>query len=110
MKTDPRFSDGSVVSIFDYEHTWTKRERHPDGDEVVLALDGNATIVVQNVAGDIRRVELEQGQWFVISRGEWHWLETTGATRLLFITPHPARTEEQPLSPDGWDPAPRTHD
>lgn len=97
LKTDQRFADGSLVSIFDYQRTWTKRERHPDGDELVLSLHGAATVVLQTGDDETRRVPLRQGEWFVIPRMEWHWLEASRPTRLLFITPHPARTEEQPL-------------
>lgn len=45
---------------------------------------------------DARRATLRPGEWFVIPKMAWHWLETSEPTSLLFITPHPARTEERP--------------
>lgn len=60
-------------------------ECHPDGDEVLLVLEGRLTVVID---GEVETtVTLEENQAFIVPRGKWHRLKVLEPGKLLFFTP-----------------------
>jgi mannose-6-phosphate isomerase-like protein (cupin superfamily) len=81
------FHNEYLVTTFSYDRDWPNWEKHPNGDEIVMLLDGRATIVLE-LDGRERLVELaESCSYVVVPRGTWHTARTRAAYRMLFITP-----------------------
>jgi hypothetical protein len=53
------------------------RERHPAGDEFLLLLSGEVTIVLDEAQGQ-RRVRLQAAEAFVVPKGVWHLRDRGG--------------------------------
>jgi mannose-6-phosphate isomerase-like protein (cupin superfamily) len=96
MQSRPELADGRILSVFTYNETWTWWERHPVGDEFAHLLSGEVRLLIDN---DVEQhsLDLDEGQSAIIPAGYWHSLEIGAPSRLLFITPTPARTEHRPL-------------
>jgi uncharacterized cupin superfamily protein len=82
----PTASEGRLVMIGPEEATWTSRERHLAGDEVVVALSGYQTLI-QEVDGKQHRIELRAGQAVINPRRVWHTADVHEPGSALFITP-----------------------
>jgi quercetin dioxygenase-like cupin family protein len=78
--------EGRLVMIGAEQATWTSWERHPAGDEVVVALSGHQTLI-QEVDGEQHRIELHAGQAVINPRGVWHTADVHEPGSALFITP-----------------------
>jgi mannose-6-phosphate isomerase-like protein (cupin superfamily) len=63
-------------------------ERHDVGDEIVLALEGIATVVLL-VEGNERKVELGAMELMVVPKGMWHRFENSRRLKVLTVTPQP---------------------
>jgi mannose-6-phosphate isomerase-like protein (cupin superfamily) len=75
-----------LVTTFGYDRDWPNWERHPNGDEVVVLLEGRATFVLE-IDGAERLVPLDtSGAYVVVPRGTWHTARTASPCRMLFIT------------------------
>lgn len=89
--------DGRLVLIGEERASWTSWERHPAGDEVVVALSGRIT-VIRELEGRADYVELGPGQAVVNPRGVWHTCDVLEPGRALYITPGRG-TEHRPRAP-----------
>jgi mannose-6-phosphate isomerase-like protein (cupin superfamily) len=75
-----------LVLTFSYDRDWPIWEKHPNGDEIVMLLDGRTTMVLE-MDGRERLVELDEScSYVVVPRGTWHTARTKTACRMLFIT------------------------
>ena len=83
------FNNGSVyVGSFSGESAW---ERHPNGDELVHVLKGQATIIILSDGGD-REIALSEGIVVVVPQGLWHRFLVPELVTLLTATPLPTET------------------
>ncbi len=90
----PKLSDGRLLSVFDYEGDWTWWERHPLGDELVYLLNGEVEFLLDD--GNTQwSVPLSPGTAAVVPRGTWHSARVPEPSRVLFVTPTPAKTEHR---------------
>lgn len=64
----------------------TPWERHPDGDELLLALDGEVDVTVLTDAGLVHR-KLRAGEVFVCPQGLWHRQLAEKSVSMLYGTP-----------------------
>jgi PhnB protein len=64
----------------------TPWERHPDGDELLLALDGELDITTLTDDGAVTR-KLRAGEAFVCPRGLWHRQFAEKSVSMLYGTP-----------------------
>jgi PhnB protein len=64
----------------------TPWERHPDGDELLLALDGEVDVTVLTDEGPVRR-RLRAGEVFVCPHGLWHRQLADKSVSMLYGTP-----------------------
>lgn len=77
--------EGRLVMISAQEKSWTTWERHPAGDEVVVALSGHQTLI-QELDGEVHRIELHPGEAAINPRGAWHTADVHEPGSALFIT------------------------
>jgi len=61
-------------------------ERHPDGDELIVVLEGGGEITVLTETGPVTS-ELRPGQLFVCPKGLWHRAHAQPAMTALYVTP-----------------------
>ena len=61
-------------------------ERHPDGDELIVVLDGGGEITVLTEDGPVRS-ELRPGRIFVCPKGLWHRTDAQPEMTALYVTP-----------------------
>jgi PhnB protein len=64
----------------------TPWERHPDGDELLLALDGEIDVAVLTEEGPVTR-KLRAGEVFVCPQGLWHRQRAEKSVSMLYGTP-----------------------
>jgi mannose-6-phosphate isomerase-like protein (cupin superfamily) len=80
------YRDGAVyVSYYSGSSEW---ERHPNGDEVVMVLDGTTTVILLKNAAE-ERFFLAQNELVVIPAGMWHRFEGSDRLKVMTITPQP---------------------
>jgi len=80
------YRDGAVyVSYYSGSSEW---ERHPNGDEVVMVLDGTTTVILLNDATE-ERFFLTEKELVVIPKGVWHRFENSDQLKVMTITPQP---------------------
>jgi quercetin dioxygenase-like cupin family protein len=82
------------VSYYSGSSEW---ERHPNGDEVVMVLDGTTTVILLKNAEE-ERYFLAEKELVVIPAGMWHRFE--GSERLMVMTITPQPTEHSLETPD----------
>jgi mannose-6-phosphate isomerase-like protein (cupin superfamily) len=77
--------DRATIGVFRFSGSgpW---ERHPDGDELIVVLEGGGEITVLG-EGEPVRAELRPGRLFVCPRGLWHRPVATPSMTALYVTP-----------------------
>lgn len=89
------YRNGAVyVSYYSGSSEW---ERHPHGDELVMVLDGETTIVLLMDAVE-ERFSLTENELIVVPKGVWHRFEGSRQLRAMTITPQP--TDHRLETPD----------
>ena len=76
---------GRLVGVFRYDGNWKSWEVHPDGDEIVILLEGAVDLVLDDPDGE-RIVELRNGGAAIVPRGIWHTANVRGRAAALHIT------------------------
>jgi mannose-6-phosphate isomerase-like protein (cupin superfamily) len=80
------YRDGAAyVGYYSGSSEW---ERHPNGDEIVLALEGTTTVVLLKNSEE-ERVFLTEKELVVVPAGVWHRFEGSERLKVLTITPQP---------------------
>ena len=67
---------------------WPTWERHTDGDELVIILEGAGTFI-QDIDGEERRMTIAPGATVVNPKGVWHTADVTEPMRAIYLTPCP---------------------
>jgi quercetin dioxygenase-like cupin family protein len=78
-------AEGRLVAIHSFDAPWTSWEMHPAGDEVVVCIAGEITLV-QELPGGVERVTLRPGDYAINPPGVWHTADVADQARALFIT------------------------
>jgi mannose-6-phosphate isomerase-like protein (cupin superfamily) len=86
-RTFDGFKNYLLVSTFAFDTDWPTWEIHPAGDELVLLLSGEATLVLETARGEEVVTLHEPGTYVVVRKGTWHTARTSTPTRMMFITP-----------------------
>jgi len=81
------FKDHLLVSSFEFDADWPTWEIHPAGDEIVMLLSGEATLVLETENGTEAATLSNPGTYLVVPKGTWHTARISTPTRMLFITP-----------------------
>lgn len=81
------FKGHVLVAMHEFGESWPSWEIHPEGDELVVLLSGEAEMVLDENDGK-RGVRLgNAGDYVVVPRGTWHTARISVAARMLFVTP-----------------------
>ncbi|WP_246197383.1 cupin domain-containing protein [Pseudoxanthomonas sacheonensis] len=81
------YRDGAIsVGYYSGSSEW---ERHPAGDEIVMAIEGHTTLVLL-IDGEQHRIVLRSGELVVVPQGCWHRFEESIHLKVLGITPQPS--------------------
>lgn len=84
----------NLMAVFSGEGDWDHREMHPEGDEVLVLLEGEMRMVFDRPEG-LEVLFMSPGTTVVVPAGVWHrGLDQRGA-KLLAIT-YGAGTEHRP--------------
>ena len=94
----PELAVGRILGVSDYTATGSWWERHPVGDELVFLLSGQVDFLLSD-DNCLETVVLAPGQAAVVPAGTWHRAVIRVPSRLLFVTPTPARTELRDVTP-----------
>jgi quercetin dioxygenase-like cupin family protein len=76
-----------VVEIRPEAPTPHAGEVHPDGDEILYVISGKVRVIGES--DPAAAVELGPGGACIVSKGEWHRVQTLEAGQLIHITPGP---------------------
>lgn len=80
------YRDGGIFVVhYAGDGEW---ERHPQGDEIVMLVDGETTLVLLR-DGREERHPMQSGQLFVVPENVWHRFESPTAVKVLTVTPQP---------------------
>lgn len=79
-------AEGRLVSLHTFTQDWDSWEMHPEGEEVVICLDGAITLIQEDAQGDQQAITLRSGECAINPRGVWHTADVAGSARVLFIT------------------------
>lgn len=97
----PDGAAGRLVSMHHFDSSWDSWEMHPNGEELVICVEGEVTLIQEiwsesieeapshrQIQAPTRRVLLRAGEWFVNAAGVWHTADIaigTSAT-CIFVT------------------------
>jgi mannose-6-phosphate isomerase-like protein (cupin superfamily) len=87
--------DRWLVSEYLFERDWPSWEMHPNADEFVYLLSGDAVLHLEYPEG-IHAVALSCSGAVIVPRGVWHTAKVTAPSRMLHIT-RGAGTQTRPV-------------
>lgn len=85
----------TLITVFEGDSDWPHWEMHPEGDEILVQLEGRQTIIFDGPDGETRH-PMATGSTLVIPAGVWHRAMAAEPTRTLFIT-YGAGTTHRPV-------------
>ena len=81
------FAGHSLIASFSFDDDWPTWEIHPNGDEVVCLMSGDAELILATEEGE-QRVRLDApGSFVVVPKNTWHTAKVHAPTTMLFVTP-----------------------
>lgn len=78
--------EGRLVSMHTFLESWDSWEMHPEGEEVVLCISGEMTLVQELPDGSTARTTIGGGEYAINPPGVWHTADIEGEATALFIT------------------------
>ena len=81
------FHNEYLVTLLSFDSDWTGWEKHPQGDEIVVLLEGAVTFVLDRDGKHAETALDESGTYVIVPRGTWHTARVRKPARMLFITP-----------------------
>ena len=78
-------ADGRLVTMFTFEAPWTSWEMHPLGEELVLCVAGEVTLIQEHGGVPVPTV-LRAGEAAINPRGVWHTADVSAPATVVFIT------------------------
>lgn len=81
------FQGHTLVSCYEFSEDWTSWELHPAGDEMVILLSGQVTMLLQHEHG-LEQIELLRVNDFcLVPQNTWHTAKVIQPAKMLFVTP-----------------------
>jgi mannose-6-phosphate isomerase-like protein (cupin superfamily) len=81
----------TLVTVGTGSGDWPQWEMHPQGDEILVLLEGRLTVVLEE-DGKRREVAMTPGSTLVVPKGAWHRAVAQQDVRMLFVTYGPGTT------------------
>ena len=81
------FKGHVLISMYEFEDSWPTWEIHPHGDELVLLLSGEATMVLKTSNGEQSLALQAPGSYVIVPKNTWHTARVNQNCSLLFVTP-----------------------
>ena len=81
------FAGRTLISCHSFEDDWPTWEMHPNGDEFVVLLSGDVTVVFAGRCDDEVVRLSEPGTFVIVPRGVWHTAKVRKPAEMLFVTP-----------------------
>jgi uncharacterized cupin superfamily protein len=85
---------GRLIMVETTATDWPTWERHPEGDEIVIVLEGKGDFI-QQIDGNPVRMPVEPGSALINPAGIWHTADIQQALKAIYITPCPG-TDHKP--------------
>ncbi len=79
------FGQGWLVAEFTFDADWPNWEVHPEADEFVYLLTGEAELWLERAEG-VERIAMQAGRAIVVPRGVWHTAKVRAPSRMLHVT------------------------
>ncbi len=83
----PHLDRGRLVMQLDFQADWPTWERHPAGEEIVVLIAGEATLVLEHEHGEEVVTLRTPGEFVLVPRGVWHTARIATKAKMLFVTP-----------------------
>lgn len=80
-----RYGHGWLISEFECSTDWASWEMHPEAEEFVYLLSGEATLLLKLPSG-LESVPLHGRAAVLVPRGVWHTAKVSKPSRMLFVT------------------------
>ena len=80
------YRDGGVFA--GHYAGFSEWERHPVGDEIVMVLDGETTLILLE-KNEERKNVLTKGDLIVVPKDVWHRFESPKGVKIMTVTPQP---------------------
>jgi mannose-6-phosphate isomerase-like protein (cupin superfamily) len=81
-----REAGGTLVTVSGGAGAWPRWEMHPQGEEVLVFLEGEPKFWLEHPDGRVEALSPIVGSTVVVPRGVWHRAESEGPYKILFIT------------------------
>ena len=81
------FAGHTLIASFSFDDDWPTWEIHPNGDEVVCLMSGDAEMILATEEGEQSVRLTVPGSFIVVPRHTWHTAKVHAPTTMLFITP-----------------------
>ena len=91
---------GTMVTVHSSEGDWDHWEIHPNGDEVLVLLEGEMQVVFERPDGN-EAFNLRPGATLVVPAETWHRVRQQKNVRMLFITYGEGTTHKPLAASDG---------
>jgi len=85
---------GRLLMVESTPNDWPAWERHTEGDEIVIVLEGTGDFM-QEIDGEVRVTRFEAGATLINPTGAWHTANVETPMKAIYITPCPG-TESRP--------------
>lgn len=85
-RVDADGGDRRLVSMHDFTADWDSWEVHPSGDELVVCLSGEITLIQERQDGSMHSETIRPGQYLINPAGVWHTANVAAPATALFIT------------------------
>jgi mannose-6-phosphate isomerase-like protein (cupin superfamily) len=96
------FAGHSLIASFSFDGDWPTWEVHPEGDEFVCLLSGDADMILDSDEGEQRVRLTTPGSLVIVPKGTWHTAKVHAPTSMLFVTPSQGtQNREQPPGHNG---------
>lgn len=85
------FHNEYLMCCFEFVDDWPTWEVHPNGDEIVMLLEGHVDMHLEQPGGieslGVEEVKLTKpGSFVIVPKGTWHTAKVHAPSRMLFIT------------------------
>jgi len=79
-------AEGRLVSLYEFTQSWDSWEMHPAGDELVVCLAGEMTLIQEHPDGSFHSQALRPFEYAINPAGTWHTADLAMPATALFVT------------------------